>query len=59
MYLVTTNWRGALHIDPMRLFKTVEAAAKYGETIQHLGDLRIYELSDNKPPKRIKIEFID
>lgn len=53
MYLVTTNWSGALHIDPMRLFPDLELARKYGADL-HGGTVRIYLLSATSPPKLIK-----
>lgn len=49
MFVVTTNWRGALHIDPMRLFPTLNEAAIYGRDL-HGGTLKIYELSASNPP---------
>ena len=53
MFMVTTNWRGSLHIDPMRLFPTLEEAAKYGSDL-HGGTLRIYQLSATAEPILIK-----
>ena len=54
MFLVTTNWRGALHIDVMRLFKTLQEAQTYGKTLTG-GTLKIYEVSNSDPPKLIKM----
>jgi len=49
MFMVTTNWRGALHIDPMRIWPTLEEAAHYGKGLAG-GTLRIYLLSASSAP---------
>lgn len=56
MFIVTSYWRGSLHIDPMRMFQTELEAQKYAhDNIQGPEyAARIYELSSDAPPKRIK-----
>ena len=55
MFMVTTNWQGALHIDPMRLYPTLERAARYGSKLNG-GTLRIYLLSAVSPPILINVK---
>jgi hypothetical protein len=54
MYMVTTNWRGALHIDVMRLFPTLAEAVAYSTGLTG-GTRKIYLLSATEPPKLIKV----
>jgi hypothetical protein len=59
MYFVTTIWRSALHIDPMRLFPEEEQAQNYARDLKNYGEVRIYLLSSDAPPKRIKLKERD
>ena len=53
MYLVTSYYRGALHIDPMRLVDTLEEAQAYAKTLTDTP--RIYKLYRNNPPELQKV----
>lgn len=57
MYFVTSIYRGALHIDPMRYFPTEDEAQRYAHDLTG-GEPRIYLLSSDAPPKRIKVRDI-
>ena len=53
MFMITSYWWGALHIDPMRLFTTEQEARDYATLLD--GEVRLYQLFADKPPKRIKL----
>lgn len=54
MYFVTSYYRGALHIDPMRYFDTEDEAQTYAKSLHDTP--RIYLLSRDAPPKLIKVK---
>jgi len=61
MYLITTEWRGRLHVDSMRLVHSKKAVfARFDElnvvdpnmfTIRL--NVRVYELSATEPPNNV------
>lgn len=53
MYLATTSWNSALHIDVMRIFKTEQEAWDYVSTLEG-GTPKVYLLSSTNPPKLLK-----
>lgn len=53
-YMVTSNWRGAMHVDPMRIFTDKQKAINYAKTLMG-GTPKMYLLSENNPPVLIKI----
>jgi hypothetical protein len=54
MYLVTSKWRGSLHIAPMRSFDDLDKAKKYALFLD--DEPVIYKLSEIEPPVKIKVE---
>lgn len=55
-YLVTTIYSGALHISPMRIFETQAEAETYWDEISADDQPRMYLLSNDAPPKMIKLD---
>jgi hypothetical protein len=53
MYLVTSIWRGALHIGPMRIFSDEDSAWKYVDD-EHMYGPRVYLVSSDAAPKLLK-----
>lgn len=57
MYIVTSYWRGSMHVDNMRGFDDEEKAKAYYFTIAKSArgerNVRAYQLSDNQQPKRM------
>ena len=58
-YLVSTKWRGSLHVAPMRLFTDLAQAQAYGRSIgyapQDYSDVFIYQLFPDKEPILLKV----
>ena len=52
-YLVTTIYRGSLHVSPMRLFDNEVDAWKYAEEFSG-ESVRVYFISSDNPPKLLK-----
>ncbi len=53
-YLVTSYWRGSLHIDTMRSFSERDQAWTYYDSLQgNEAVKRIYEVSSSGPPKKL------
>ncbi len=55
MYMVTLNWRGAMNVGAMRLFKTLPEAIVYRDWLAKGSGSMSYSLSDTSPPKLIKV----
>lgn len=54
MYLVTSAWRGKLHVDSMRSFLTLGEAITYAIRLDRRGeDYRLYKTHPNKPPENL------
>jgi len=58
--MVTRNWRGSLHIDPMRIFPNEDEAQAYANDMALVDmprNIRIYLLSPDQQPKQIKFKL--
>ena len=53
-FMVTTNWRGSMHVDPMRTFVVESEAREYAKTLTG-GTPVLYETFTSKPPKKLKV----
>lgn len=53
-FMVTVNWRGAMHVDPLRTFVVEDEARKYAKTLTG-GTPVLYETFTSKPPKKLKV----
>ncbi len=53
-FMVTANWRGSMHVDPMRTFVVESEARDYAKTLTG-GTPVLYETFTTKPPKKLKV----
>lgn len=53
-FMVTANWRGAMHVDPLRTFVVEDEARAYAKTLTG-GTPVLYETFTSKPPKKLKV----
>jgi hypothetical protein len=56
-YLVSSYYRGALHIGEMRKFgghQEVAAQEYFAKMVEEQGDARAYVVTDDAPPKMMK-----
>lgn len=49
VFMASVNWRGSLHIDPMRVFPTAQEAYDYAKSCSG-GTPKAYALYKNQPP---------
>jgi hypothetical protein len=52
MFLVTTIWRGSLHISPMRTAETEDEA--WRKAAEHREEVRVYEVFPDREPRLCK-----
>jgi hypothetical protein len=58
-YIVTSYYRGAMHVDNLRKFgghQETAAQEYFRKMVAQEGDARAYEVTDTAPPKRMKWE---
>lgn len=53
-FMVTVNWRGSMHVDPMRTFVVESEARSYAKTLTG-GTPVLYETFTTQPPKKLKV----
>ena len=56
IYMVTTYWRGAMHVGTMRAFQTEDEAWNYEKTLSKC-DTKVYALHSEYPPVLLKKKF--
>lgn len=59
-FMVTSRWRGAMHVSPMRIFDTLHKARDYvkAERKNELsgGEVAAYELFPDREPLKLRLE---
>jgi len=56
-YIVTSYYRGAMHVDNLRKFgghQTAVAQEYFDKMMKQEGDARAYVVTDDAPPKMMK-----
>lgn len=56
-YIVSSYYRGAMHVDNLRKFgghQLTAAQEYYHKMVKQEGDARAYEVTDDAPPVRMK-----
>ena len=56
MYVVTSYYRGAMHVCNLRKFGGFQTAAAqdyYEKMVKEEGEARAYEVFEDQPPKRM------
>ena len=53
-FMVTVNWRGSMHVDPLRTFVVESEAREYAKTLTG-GTPVLYETFTSKPPMKLKV----
>lgn len=53
-FMVTVNYRGSMHVAPLRTFVVEDEARKYAKTLTG-GTPVLYETFTSKPPKKLKV----
>lgn len=53
-FMVTVNWRGSMHVAPLRTFVVEDEARAYAKTCEG-GTPVLYETFTSKPPKKLKV----
>jgi hypothetical protein len=53
-FMVTTNWRGSMHVAPLRTFVVESEARDYAKTLTG-GTPMLYETFTNRDPKKLRV----
>lgn len=59
-FMVTSRWRGVMHVSPMRIFDTLHKARDYVKTERKKalsgGEIAAYELFPDREPLKLRLE---
>jgi hypothetical protein len=55
MFVATSYYRGAMHVDNLRVFDNEADAVTWAEAVKSvMGGCRVYEVFKDKPPRKVK-----